>query len=850
MKRMKLYTSVFLLALVVSACFITPLISTVDANEQNISNRYLEPCSEHLLGTDSLGRDIFLRICAGGRTSLIVSFTCAIITTVLGSVYGGVSAFYPCADRIMMPILEMISSVPDILLVIVLALWFGNKSVLVVIFAISITGWYKIARLTRNLIMPLRTANFVIEAESFHKSTLSIICGHMIPNISSSVISRAVLSIPEFIFYESFLSYLGIGISPPDSSWGVLISQAQSNYVFYPQQLVGTSIFLIVTLISINWLGDCINTAPQKSVSVHRNNDDTAGENANISTYDEDVVLFVENLSAWYGDRPEKCVEKVSFCIHTGEIIGLVGQSGCGKTSIARAISGLMPLYNGTLSSNARIIFQNCSIDYASKKSVKRICGINGIALIHQDPLSCLDPTMKIGEQLFECLPFRNRNNNKVDSTVITKALADVGLREGVERLLNMYSHQLSGGIAQRVMIAMAIIRKPSLLICDEPTASLDYINRKAIIELIKRLSKEHNTAVLFISHDVNAVLAVASQVMVMDKGRIVDKADSERLVESKVLFTQSLFNTELKREQPPVDLHTSPTSLRVEHLSYKYRLSDAFAIHNISFKLKQGEVFGILGESGSGKTTIAKLLMGQIAIQHGTVWTSPEITAIQYLFQNPQSSFDPMWVIGKSLVEGIQERRITADIAEMLSSVGLDSSITQRYPNEVSLGQCQRAAIARALSVNPKLLICDEPTSALDSVNQKIILDLLRRLDGKREYTYIFISHDLDVIEYMSDRVAVMYKGEFVEVAATNDLFQNALHPYTKTLLAGNPLDTSFVMDYSKGCGFYPYCKERSEECLQDKPELERCGADTVEERHHFVACFKRERRTEYASN
>lgn len=853
MKKVKFIASILILSVVLLLCFAAPIINGIDPNAQNIELRNDEPTLEHWFGTDSLGRDIFMRVCAGGRVSLLVAFACTILATTFGCLYGGISAFFPHVDRPMMSFLDSFSSIPDVLLIIVLSLWLNPKSVVVLAFSISLVGWCKTARLVRNLLKPLRSANYIVEARSLGKNGLYNVCFHMLPNISTSITSRAILSIPEFIFYESFLSYLGIGIRPPDASWGSLISEAQTNFMFHPYQLVVSSLFLILVLLSVSWLGDNISFG-ETSHNLHstttflntKENQQSLGSHGGKEI--ENCILSVQNLSVRYPSinrvRCKKlAVNCVDFSIRQGEIVGLVGESGCGKTTIARAIAGIIYLYHGAISSESRFTFDGKPVDYCSKTDLQRIYGKNGIAVIYQDALSCLDPTAKIGKQLIECLLLQGAYSKAESQKMLEKYLCDVGLGGSIHMLLDLYPYQLSGGIAQRIMIAMSIMTKPKLLICDEPTASLDYINRKKIVMLIKELADKYSIAVLFITHDISIVKEIASKILVMNRGSIVDSITPEDFGHSKNIYTKQLAEATLKKKTECVDFHTAITVLRGIHLYYRYPTALFDSVENISFKLKQGEIFGILGESGSGKTTLAKIILGQLDATQGRVQKDSSIQNIQYLFQNPRTAFDPHWTVGRSILEGIPNcKGREALLDSLFEQVGLENNLADRYPSELSLGQCQRAAIARAVAVNPQLVICDEPTSALDLVNQKRILELLMQLNSERKRTYIFISHDLEVINYISDRIAVMYRGKFVEVASADDFFDHVYHPYAQVLITGTISSapaTELDLQYDGvGCDYYPYCSKRTDICKYKAPELKKIGCTTSAQRHHFVAC------------
>jgi ABC-type glutathione transport system ATPase component/ABC-type dipeptide/oligopeptide/nickel transport system permease subunit len=850
MKRKHAFFSILFIIVIFLFCFVSPAVTGIDPNAQDLAIRNASPSMSHWFGTDSLGRDIFARVCVGGRTSLTIALICTVLTLLIGCLYGGICAFFDRADCLMMAFLYVVSSIPDILLVLIIsALICPNRAgIFPVVISITASGWCKTARLTRDLLRPLRDSNYVLEAKTLKKNGFYNIIHHMLPNISYGLITRALLSVPEFIFYESFLSYLGIGVNPPDTSWGSLISSAQTNFMFHPYQLVFSSLFLIVWQFSLTWLGSFVceeNLA--KDTWTQREGDLSPQDPSSSHTelFACGNILSVQNLSVQYEACEDWAVRNVSFAIHKGEIVGLVGKSGCGKTSIARAISGMLPFVGGYVSPETKIMFDDILVDF-SNAGLRKIRGRHGVAVIYQDAVSSLDPTMKIGKQLQECLSLREELSKEAQKNEIEKYLCDVGLDTNVDELLSLYPHQLSGGIAQRIIIAMAIMAEPKLLICDEPTASLDFINKKRIAELIKRVAKAHNTAVLFISHDIGLVTEIASKIIVMSDGELKEAStppEMKKTMKNHTDATNELIQAAVAIPKERHDFHTEKTVLIVEHIACRYPKASADAINDVSFKLKRGEVLGVLGESGSGKTTLARAILGQIRIKHGCIHMDPSITTQQYLFQNPISAFDPHWTIGKSILEGVpRENANREQLEHLLQQVGLNPLYANRYPHELSQGQCQRAAIARAISVNPQLLICDEPTSSLDLVNQKQILELLIRMNAENHLTYIFISHDLDVIRYVSDRIVVMLKGAIIEVASTTELFEHAVHPYSKLLLDKEKIradeESIKKTDGEQGCKFFDCCLIHREICREKRPDLRRLGNDTEIKRHHFVAC------------
>lgn len=841
MKRKMTIISASVIFLISAVCIFAPLFCCGEFDEQVLTIRNQSPSAEHWFGTDSLGRDIFLRVCVGGRNSLLIAFVCTVVTTLFGCLYGGVCALVVKLDKPLFALLDILVSIPDIILVLAFSLIFEFKGIVSICVAICSLGWCKMARLSRDLLKPLRDSEYVLQAKMFGANEFSVITKHLLPNIIQIVFSRAILSFSEFMFYESFLSYLGIGISPPNISWGSLIYGAQNNFSVYHYQGVFFCLFLFCTLIAVNCLGESLagqsNTAHGIKAQPYLSSGRSETE-VKDNLYESDI-LYVKDLRVRYfaNAHGRSTVEGASLFIHKNEIVGLVGQSGCGKTTIARTLSGIVDFYGGMVDPGSKIYFNSKRINMSDKKSKRSIMGENGIALIHQNALSVLDPSMTIGKQLMECFKlWQNKPRSKKERIELANQyLKKVGISES-EKYLKKYPCQLSGGIAQRVVIAMAIAMKPQLLICDEPTSSLDNVNQKRIVSLLKKLVNEEELSILFISHDMSVVKSIASRVLRMQDGKIT---------ESDLSCSDS--NTMLMHRYI-VDAHTKDTALYVEHLYAGYYGMSDYVVRDVSFKLKPGETLGILGESGCGKTTLVRSILKKLVIKQYPMEIKPSSTIIfksikkaQLVFQDPLASFDPHWTIGKSILESGCD---LDTMYSLLDDVGLEKEIAKKRPTQISIGQCQRAAIARAISVKPHLLICDEPTSSMDLDNQSKILNLLVNLIKEYNMTCIFISHDPDVIKNVSDRVAVMYKGKIVEVVSTKLFADNSTcehHPYTESLLYS--CDTDNVEDnmpQTNGCDYYNSCRSRCDVCRSSVPMLAKIGVDTSEKRHHFIACHK----------
>lgn len=554
-------------------------------------------------------------------------------------------------------------------------------------------------------------------------------------------------------------------------------------------------------------------------------------------------VLSVHNLTVSVkentGDKP--IVNRCHFNLYENEILGIVGESGSGKSVTSLAVMGLLP--KGILEcTEGSIHYLGKEITHLSGKEWENIRG-KDISMIFQEPMSSLNPSMKCGKQVAEIL----EKHTKLSTTAIKKEV--ISLFEKVKLPLptqtyNKYPHQLSGGQKQRVMIAMAIACKPQVLIADEPTTALDVTVQKEIIALLKQLQQETKMSILFISHDLALISEIAQKVIVMYRGNIVEQNTVEEIFKNpKENYTKALigsrpgldgrlkrlptiktfldndFNPEFvtaeQRKKEHEKIYHSAPLLEIINLEKSYfsnaglfRKSVFKAIDNVSFKIYEGETLGLVGESGCGKSTLGNAILlldpptaGQV-FYRGTDITRlkpKEIKKLrkdlQIIFQDPYSSLNPRITIGKAIMEPMQvhglykndkERR--QKTIEILEKVGLSAEHFDRYPHEFSGGQRQRIGIARTVAVNPKLIICDESVSALDISVQAQVLNLLNDLKEHFGFTYIFISHDLSVVKYMSDEVMVMQKGQIVEKQEADALYERPQSSYTKKLIEAIP--------------------------------------------------------------
>ena len=582
---------------------------------------------------------------------------------------------------------------------------------------------------------------------------------------------------------------------------------------------------------------------------------------------DNNILLEVKNLKTQFKTEngTVTAVDDISFTIKKGETIGIVGESGSGKSVTSLSIMKLLPesfseIVNGEIWFNSP---KEGPIDLVqrSNKEMRRIRG-KEISMIFQEPMTSLNPVYKCGDQLVEAILLHSKFNKKIAKEMVIE-LFDVVQLPDPKRVFGSYPHEISGGQKQRVMIAMAMVCNPSLLIADEPTTALDVTVQKNILDLMRSLRDDIETSIIFITHDFGVVADIADRVIVMYKGKIVEQGttwdifsnpqhpytkgllscrpslemnlkklptisdfmyvnydnetvriDDFNLKEGGFLMETEDLERAAKQKEA---MYSGEACYKVENLKVHFDTEKNFlgkvtkivkAVDNISFEVYKGETLGLVGESGCGKTTLGRALLGLIPATGGKVITDgvdllklshsqwrTRRKDLQIIFQDPYSSLNPRKSIGNSIIEPMKVHNIFKTDSEckqkafeLLEKVGLNRDQYNRFPHEFSGGQRQRVCIARALAVNPSFIICDESVSALDVSVQAQVLNLLNDLKEEFQFTYIFVSHDLSVVKFMSDRILVMNKGKIEELDFAENIYQNPKSEYTKKLIISIP--------------------------------------------------------------
>ena len=554
----------------------------------------------------------------------------------------------------------------------------------------------------------------------------------------------------------------------------------------------------------------------------------------------KNAILSLKDISISFGDN--QVIHNISYHLNKNEILGIVGESGSGKSVSSLAILGLLPRRISKITSGS-IIYEDEDLTQLSSKAFQRIRG-NKIAMIFQEPLSSLNPSMTCGKQVEEIL-LQHSNLSKNEVKQETISLFEKVKLPNPERILKSYPHEISGGQKQRVMIAMAIACKPDILIADEPTTALDVTVQKDIISLLKELQIETKMSIIFITHDLALISEIADRVIVMYKGDIVEQGAVKDIFKNpQHNYTKALINsrpsldtrlqtlptiqdflndtisddivTSEAREKNHKILYSKPPILEVINVEKEFisksglfTKSQSFkAVNDVSFKLYEGETLGLVGESGCGKSTLGNAILQLDKATAGAIlYNGVDITKlsktdtralrkdIQIIFQDPYSSLNPRVPVGEAIMEPMEVHNLYASYTErkekvidILNRVGLSENYFNRYPHEFSGGQRQRIGIARTIALQPKLIVCDESVSALDISVQAQVLNLLNELKTDFGFTYIFISHDLAVVKYMSDQLLVMNQGKIEELDDADVIYNAPKKEYTKKLIHAIP--------------------------------------------------------------
>ncbi|MFL7902013.1 dipeptide ABC transporter ATP-binding protein [Azospirillum argentinense] len=819
-----------LLTLIVLVALAAPVLPLADPDAIDPARRLLPPFSAGAwLGTDTLGRDVLARLGWGTRLSLGVGVAASLLAALIGSAIGLVAGYAGGrTDGVLMRGIDVLMAFPYLLLALAIVAALG-PGLLNALYAVVVANIPFFARNVRGATAGLRRREFVDAARLSGMGEARILLGEVLPNVLPVIVITASTTVGWMILETAGLSFLGLGSQPPQADLGSMLSEGRKALITAPHvaAVPGLVVFLIV--MSMNLIGDGLRDAldprlrsgipgaPGAATRVVR----TAGGGGNAAP-DPGALLQVTGLRTAFdtANGSVDAVKGVDLRVAPGECLGIIGESGSGKSVTALSIARLVASPPGVVRGGA-VRFGGDDLLALPVGALQRLRG-GRIAYVFQDPLTTLHPLMPVGAQVAEALRAHRPVPRAEADRRVVELFAAVRLPDPAT-LVHAYPHELSGGQRQRVGIAMALANDPELIIADEPTTALDVTVQAEILDLLDDLRRRRGLAVVFISHDFGVIARLCDLVAVMFQGEIVEEGDTRSvLTRPRHAYTRRLLaavpalGRSRRPETPPRGASSVGWAVEVRDLvkTYAARRSlfgrsrpAVMALKAVSLRVASGETLGIVGESGSGKSTLARSLVGLSRPTGGTVRLDgrplAELAAggpralgrtVQYVFQDPLSSLNPRKTIRRTLMaplrflagvpSGAREERL----AELMRSVDLDPAILDRYPHELSGGQAQRVTIARALAAGAKIIVLDEAVSALDVSVQAQVLRLLAALKERHGLTYLFISHDLAVVEAIADRVVVMAAGAIVEEGPGDRLFAAPEHPYTRRLVAAVP--------------------------------------------------------------
>jgi len=829
----------------------------------DITAKSMPPSLSHWFGTDYFGRDVFSRVMEGARMTFLVGAASIAIGAGVGIFVGALTGYFGGPlDELLMRVNDGLASFPSVLLALVLVSIFGSGKYMIIV-ALGIVFIPSFARVARSEFIAQKERDYVKNAKLMGAGTFRIMFVHILPNTRGILLSAITIGFNNAVLAEAGLSYLGIGTQPTDVSLGRMLADAQGYLMKAPWFALAPGLMIVLTVLGFSLISESLGKtgAVQKALKKSKNkaanakSGDIKGKIADLRTRktapviddavggenvlndapavsdegnEKDILLRAEHMTvAFHEDGAwDEVVKDADFSIYKGEILGVVGESGSGKSMTALAIMGLLKEHGRV--TEGRLVFDGKVLTALSAEEYRALRGCE-MSMVFQEPMTSLNPVFTVGKQMEEMLKLHPEfllnagdgaeRKERYKQTVL-QALCDAGLKEP-EQLYGKYPHELSGGMRQRVMIAMAMILRPKLLIADEPTTALDVTIQAKILKLLKEINQKYGISILFISHDLNIIRKMCDRVIVMCKGEMVEQGSVAQIFEApQQEYTKKLLHAALGElgnagnpgsvlsENQASEENAEGTSLTAAvksghiieldavNVFYKEKKKRLFgpagrkqAVKDVTLHVREGEILGIVGESGSGKSSLAKAIVGLQTQVEGEIRLGTGTP--QMVFQDPYGSLNPSKRIGWLLEEPLrlaclgmtsEERKKRVD--EILTKVDLPLRYKKRFPSELSGGQRQRVAIALALVLNRKLIVLDEPVSALDVTVQEQILELLLRLRRDEGLSYIFISHDMQVIRRVCDYVCVMYQGEIVENARTELIFETPQHAYTKKLI------------------------------------------------------------------
>ena len=789
-KNIRLIVGLVLLAFAVLPVILTVFIKFYDPNEVNYSEMLQAPSFRHLFGTDDYGRDIFTRVMKGAATTFGISLFTVTMGAVIGTVIGALTGYFGgIVDEILMRVNDCLASFPSILLALVVVSLI-DKGTWNICIALGLVFIPSFARIMRSEYLKEKNRDYVQNARLMGAGHLRVIFIHILPNTLPILFSAILVGINNAVLAEAGLSYLGLGVQPPDPSLGRMLSEAKTFllnapwYELYP--CLEMILFILgLTLVSDNFgvSGVSLNAVKRK---IEKLKAEKEGAGVKPDETEDTPVISVHNLEVGFieDDGIDDTLRGISFDIHKGEVLGVVGESGSGKSLTAMSIMGILS-DKAAITGGSIILDGKTDLTKLPEEEYRKLRG-GKLAYVFQEPMTSLNPVQKIGVQIDEILDIHAAHLSEDDQKkLVLDALEDTGLKDA-EKLYDMYPFELSGGMRQRVCIAMALIAKADLILADEPTTALDAGVADIILDIFKHINRKYKTAIMLISHDLRVIGKLADRVLIMQDGNIVETMDLKlsgtedciyRFGTPKTEYGRKLLDAAFSKKQYKQKV-TGKTLVNVEHLSVSYKMASRKqkglkkVIDDVSFEIKEGSTVGIVGESGSGKSTLVKAIAGLQKYTTGKIELGCPRPSM--VFQDPYSSLNPAFKVRRILEEPLRLKngfgysfkkinrdRMLNEIKSMLHKTELEEEILNRKISELSGGQRQRIAIALTLIQKKSLIILDEPVSALDVTIQEQILELLMKLKKAFGLTYILISHDMRLVSRVCDEVFIIENGK-----------------------------------------------------------------------------------------
>ena len=824
--NIRLIIGISLLVLIVLLVVFSLIVEIYDPNEVNYSEMLKKPTLKHFFGTDDYGRDIYTRVMRGAATTFGISLFTVAMGAVVGTVIGALTGYFGgIIDEILMRVNDCLASFPSILLALVVVSLL-DKGTWNICIALGIVFIPSFARIMRAEFLKEKNKDYVLNARLMGASHLRIIFKHIFPNTLPILFSGILVGINNAVLAEAGLSYLGLGVQPPDPSLGRMLSEAKTFLLNAPWYELFPCLVMILFILSLTLISDNFGVSGvslrsvKKKVDKLREKKETDYKKTEPGKTANETIISVKNLEVGFieDDGIDDTLHGISFDLHKGEVLGVVGESGSGKSLTAMSIMGI--LSEKTVITGGSIMLDGkTDLTKLPEDEYRKLRG-GRLAYVFQEPMTSLNPVQKIGVQIDEILDIHSSHLPEPEQKkLVLEALEDTGLHD-VEKLYDMYPYELSGGMRQRVCIAMALVAKADVILADEPTTALDANIADVILDIFKHINRKYGTAIMLISHDLRVIGKLADRVLIMQDGNIVETmtlADENRKVTkekskhhdeevNKDLLRIENGNEILRFDNPKTEYGKKLLSaafstkkyndkadnadrvnklnnkekvlVKAENLSISYKNRSwkkrGFnkVIKDVSFEIPEGITAGFVGESGSGKSTLVKAIAGLQKYVEGKLEINCDRPGM--VFQDPYSSLNPAFKVRRILEEPLRLKngfgrsvikqnrtRMFTEIKSMIHKVELDDEILTRKVSELSGGQRQRIAIALTLLQRKSLIILDEPVSALDVTIQEQILDLLMKLKKSLGLTYILISHDMRLVSRVCDRVYEVRNGK-----------------------------------------------------------------------------------------